>query len=63
VDAELVESDGKPGVWRFELGPGLAPGSVRILLGEALQFTDSVVVFRIRGTPGERVSFAFRTPD
>jgi hypothetical protein len=50
-------------LWRFELGPGVAPSSVRVLAGDALQVSDSVVVFRISGAVGERVSFSFRARD
>lgn len=63
IDAELVQADGKPGFWRFELQGVVAPGSLRILSGEAVQFTDGVVVFQMAGNSGERVSFAFRVRD
>jgi hypothetical protein len=63
VDAELVDGEGKPGLWRFELGTYVAPGSVRVLAGEVLQVSDMTVVFRLAGKPGERVSFSFRTLD
>jgi hypothetical protein len=63
VEAELLNADGKPGVWRFELGPYVAAGSVRVLSGEPVHVSDSAVVFRLTGKAGERVSFTFRTPD
>jgi hypothetical protein len=61
IDAELVAAIGKPGLWRFDLAPIIEPGSMRILAGEAVQVTDYYVVFRLAGTPGERLSFSFRT--
>jgi hypothetical protein len=62
VDAEVFQAKG-PGLWRFELKSGVKPGSVRVLAGNVAQFSDNVVVFRVGGTPGERISFVFRLPD
>jgi hypothetical protein len=60
VDGEVVQGGSRAGLWRFELSEGVAPGSVRVLAGDALEVSDSAVVFRIGGTTGERVSFVFR---
>lgn len=63
VDGELVQGGSRPGVWRFDFSEGAAPGSVRILAGDALEVNDNAVVFRLGGTTGERVSFVFRPRD
>jgi hypothetical protein len=63
VDGEVVAGGFAAGLWRFELSEGVAPGSVRVLAGDALEVNDAAVVFRIGGTTGERVSFAFRRRD
>ena len=61
VDAELVDGQGKPGLWRFELSGVVAAGSLRVLSGDVVQATDTVVVFRVAGKAGERVSFTFKS--
>ena len=60
VDAVLVEA-ARPGRWRFELREtdAVQPGSLRVLSGEVLQLGPTSVVFRLRGTPGERIAFTF----
>jgi hypothetical protein len=63
VDAELVQGGSRPGVWRFDFSAAVAPGSVRVLAGDALQVSEGAVVFRLTGTTGERVSFVFRARD
>jgi hypothetical protein len=63
VDGELVQGASRPGVWRFDFSEGAAPGSVRVLAGDALEVNDNAVVFRLGGTTGERVSFVFRPRD
>jgi hypothetical protein len=60
VEAQLAEASGQPGTWRFEFGStGLVPGSLRVIAGDVAQITDTAVTFRLNGTPGERVVFAF----
>ena len=63
IEAQVVEAAGKPGTWRFELGTtgSLEAGSVRVIAGEVALVTESAIVFRLKGRPGERVVFAFRT--
>jgi hypothetical protein len=63
VEAQLVQGTGRPGTWRFDLGStgSLAKGSVRVIAGEVALITPDAVVFRMKGTPGERVVFSFRT--
>lgn len=53
--------DGRAGTWRFELAalPSLAPGSLRVLAGEAVLVSGDAIVFRVSGRAGDRVSFAF----
>jgi hypothetical protein len=57
VEAVLDAGLGRPGVWRFRLGGSFRPGSLRVLAGEAAGVAADAVVFRLRGTPGERVAF------
>ena len=63
IEAQVVEAAGRPGTWRFELGTtgSLEAGSVRVIAGEVALVTESAIVFRLKGRPGERVVFAFRT--
>jgi hypothetical protein len=63
VDGEVVQGGSRAGLWRFELSEGVAPGSVRVLAGDALEVNDAAIVFRVGGTTGERVSFVFRPRD
>jgi hypothetical protein len=64
VEATLVDARGG-GTWRFELGavPGLQPGSLRVVAGNAVQIAADALTFRLQGRPGERVVFAFRAGD
>ncbi len=48
------------GAWRFDLSRlGVAPGTLRVVAGEAVQAAADSVVFRLRGRAGERVVFVF----
>ena len=58
VEAILVQGDGRPGTWRFDLA-GVQPGSLRVVAGEVALLGESAVVFRLRGRPGERAVFTF----
>jgi hypothetical protein len=58
VEAVLVQGDGRPGTWRFDLA-GVQPGSLRIVAGDVALVGESAVVFRLRGRPGERAVFTF----
>jgi hypothetical protein len=60
VEATLVQADGRAGTWRIELDSAVAPGSVRVLAGDVVSVGPTVIVFRMKGRPGERVVFAFR---
>ncbi len=59
LEAQLVQAEGRPGTWRFELGE-IERGSLRVVAGDVALVTADAVVFRMRGRPGERVVFAFR---
>lgn len=60
IEAVLVEGGGRPGTWRFDLSAsGIAPGSVRVIAGDAAAVSGDVVVFRLAGRAGERVVFEF----
>ena len=63
IEAQLVQGSGRPGTWRFELGStaSFEAGSLRVIAGEVAQITGDAVVFRLKGQPGERVVFTFRT--
>ena len=51
------------GLWRFELGQAARePGTVTVLSGEPATVTPYAIVFRLKGRPGERVSFVLRRP-
>lgn len=53
-----------PDTWRFELqGVGAVPDSLQPLVGEVVQLTSDTVVFRLAGSPGERVAFRFALRD
>lgn len=61
VEAQLVDAAGQPGNWRFDLAPdGIAPGSLRVIAGEVTLLSETAIVFRLAGRPGERVVFAFQ---
>jgi PKD repeat protein len=60
VEATLVNASGKPGTWRFEFtGNSVKPGSIRVIAGEASLVAGGAIEFRLKGTPGERIVFAF----
>ena len=60
VEAQLVQAQGRAGLWRFELaGESTVAGSLRVIAGEVALVTTDAVVFRLKGQPGERVVFTF----
>ena len=60
VEAQLVQGQGRAGLWRFELtGDRTVAGSLRVIAGQVALVTGDVVVFRLKGQPGERVVFTF----
>jgi hypothetical protein len=63
IEAQVVEAAGRPGTWRFELGTtgSLESGSLHVIAGEVALVTENAIVFRLKGRPGERVVFSFRT--
>jgi hypothetical protein len=62
VEATLVDGHGRPGTWRFRLSGPMVPGSLRVIAGKVVALGADEVVFRVAGTPGERVLWAFRRP-
>jgi hypothetical protein len=58
VEATLVEGKGKAGVWRFEF-LGTEGGSIHVLAGDVSTVAATSISFRLKGTPGERISFTF----
>jgi hypothetical protein len=61
-EATLVDGGSRPGTWRFDLvALGVAPGTLRVVAGEAAVAGPSSIAFRLRGKPGERVVFTFET--
>jgi hypothetical protein len=61
VEAVLVESAGKGGLWRidFEASDAIAVGSLRVVSGEAVLLGASSATFRLSGREGERIVFTF----
>jgi hypothetical protein len=61
VEAVLVESAGKPGLWRIDLSPAesVVEGSLRVISGEAVLLGASSATFRLSGREGERIVFTF----
>jgi cell division septation protein DedD len=66
-EATLVDGTARgaaSGTWRFDLQAlRVAPGSLRVVAGEAVQVGADAVVFRLRGRRGERVVFSFQVAD
>jgi hypothetical protein len=60
VEAVLVRGAGAPGTWRFELGGGVEPGSLRVLEGRPVTLSGTSLAFRVDGRTGERIAFLFR---
>jgi hypothetical protein len=61
VEAVVVESAGKGGLWRIDLKPSEAilAGSLRVISGEAVQVGPASATFRLSGHQGERIVFTF----
>jgi hypothetical protein len=61
VEAVLVESAGKPGLWRIDLKPSesIVAGSLRVISGEAVLIGPASATFRLTGAQGERIVFTF----
>ncbi len=60
VEALLVDGEGSPGEWRFELSAaGLKVDGFRVVAGQVVIVTSREVVFAIAGRPGERIVFSF----
>jgi hypothetical protein len=61
VEAVLVETAGKAGLWRIDFGTlgVIAEGSLRVISGEAVLLGASSATFRLSGREGERIVFTF----
>jgi hypothetical protein len=61
IEAVLVESAGKAGLWRIDFNPpeSIAEGSLRVISGEAVLLGASSATFRLSGREGERIVFTF----
>jgi len=62
VEAVLVESAGRAGLWRFDLmsSQAVVPGSLRVIAGDVVSIASNSVTFRLRGESGERIVFTFQ---
>ena len=62
VSGRLLQSAGRPGSWRFDLGldSALVAGSVRPVTGTVEEITASSITFRMSGRTEEVVAFRFR---
>ena len=55
----VLDAASGPGTWRFErLAAGAAPVRLKVVEGQPALVGEHAIVFRLRGRPGERVSFA-----
>ena len=61
VEAVVVESTGKAGIWRIDLKPSEAiqAGSLRVISGEVTLLGPTSATFRLSGKTGERIVFTF----
>jgi len=61
IEAVLVESAGKAGLWRIDFNPSesIADGSLRVISGEVVLLGASSATFRLTGREGERIVFTF----
>jgi hypothetical protein len=59
IEAWLTEASA-PGLWRFELQGLVEPGSLAVQAGDVQSVTGDSIVFRVRGSAGERFAFTFR---
>ena len=61
IEAVVVASAGKPGLWRIEITPpeAILEGSLRVVSGEAVLLGASSATFRLSGREGERIVFTF----
>src|SRR5262249_11002877 len=61
VEGVVAGGKGQEGTWRFEISGDSAVGVLSVETGNVVQVAGHVVVFRLSGTPGERVAFRFAT--
>jgi hypothetical protein len=65
IDATVLNTAGKAGTWTIDLSgsDAIQAGSIHVLSGDVSSLAGSRVTFRLKGTPGERVSFTFLRKD
>ena len=61
VEATIVDAVPQPGTWSFRFDRALKPGSLQAVAGTVLRITGDTIVFRVTGTPGERIVFKLET--
>jgi PKD domain/Divergent InlB B-repeat domain len=59
IEAWLTQASAA-GVWRFELGEVVEPGSLAVQAGDVQSVTGDSIAFRVKGSVGERFVFTFR---
>jgi hypothetical protein len=61
VEALLVDAEGAPGQWRFDLSAtSLQIHGLRVVAGQTVSISPREVVFALSGRPGERVVFSLQ---
>jgi PKD repeat protein len=62
VEAYLPTPVGVAGSWRFDFGSadGFVSGSIKVQSGQVIAIDSRSIVFRLSGTPGERIKFTFQ---
>ncbi len=61
VEATVVHAVPRPGTWSFRFDRALKPGSLQAVAGNVVRITGDTIVFRVAGTPGERIVFKLET--
>jgi hypothetical protein len=61
VEATVVHAVPRPGTWSFRFDRALRPGSLQAVAGNVVRVTGDTIVFRVTGTPGERIVFKLET--
>jgi hypothetical protein len=62
VEAYTTTPMAEPGMWRFDLSGAahFVSGSIKVQSGQVVSAGANEVVFRLSGTPGERIKFTFQ---
>jgi hypothetical protein len=61
VEAYTTSPLSEPGHWRFDFSgaPGFVSGSLKVQSGQAIVVESRAVIFRLTGSPGERIRFVY----